>query len=247
MELGRDQLFWVGVSVSPCQMTCCSHPSKTSCHSQTELTKQSRAVPPTHCTDLPKGNIRGQKNSDVWGQGIYQKIVKRCAKNAFFPLWVQNKFICVTNTAFLFFYSAVIGGFFRKSFSAVHQELAWEQEFVPIPCNQCWLVMPAACERKSAFSGHGNSSDSMRAGGVWRKTGPTWQSSQELPPQRTPGGGLSMQSLCWVGGNKTLSPAPCESPAYTGGRTASGRIIGMNTTAVHCEAVGEHIRNLTWH
>lgn len=210
MELGRDQLFWVGVSVSPCQMTGCSHPSKTSCHSQTELTKQSRAVPPTYCTDLPKGNIRGQKNSDVWGQGIYQKIVKRCAKNAFFPLWVQNKFICVTNTAFFFFYSAVIGGFFRKSFSAVHQELAWEQEFVPIPCNQCWLVMPAACERKSAFSGHGNSSDSMRAGGG----GDSRHSAQSLSCQ------LKVSSSIWkitaenflqrAKNNNSLENHPCS-------------------------------------
>ena len=144
-------------------MTGWSHPTKTSCHSQTELTKQSRGVPPTLCRELLKGNIRGQKSSDVWGQGIYQNTVKRCAKNIFFPLGVQYKFICVTSTAF--FYSSVIRGLCGKSFSTVHQELACKQEFVPVPCNQCWLVVPAACERKSAFSGHGNSSDSMRAGG----------------------------------------------------------------------------------
>lgn len=210
MELGRDQLFWVGVSVSPCQMTCCSHPSKTSCHSQTELTKQSRAVPPTHCTDLPKGNIRGQKNSDVWGQGIYQKIVKRCAKNAFFPLWVQNKFICVTNTAFLFFYSAVIGGFFRKSFPAVHQELAWEQEFVPIPCNQCWLVMPAACERKSAFSGHGNSSDSMRAGGGGDSRHPAQSLSCQLKVSSSIWKIIAENFLQRAKNNNSLENHPCS-------------------------------------
>ena len=89
--------------------------------------------------------------------------------------------------------------------------------------------------------------------GVWRKTGPTRQSSQEPPALKTPGSthtythhglqrlgiapaalrqvksrGGSMQSLCW--GAKTPYPAPCETPAYTGGRTASGRIIGMNAT-----------------
>lgn len=90
--------------------------------------------------------------------------VKTWAKPVLFPLWVQYKFICVITTAF-FFYSSVIRGLCRQSFSAVRQELACEQEFVPVPCNHCWLVVPAACERKPAFSGNGNSSDSMEAGG----------------------------------------------------------------------------------
>jgi len=85
---------------------------------------------------------------------------------------LQNPFSllcgCGTNLfvllAQLLFYSSFMGGLCRKSFSAVRQEPACEQEFVPVPCNQFWLVMPAACEGKSAFSGHGNSSDSMRAG-----------------------------------------------------------------------------------
>lgn len=114
-------------------MTDCPHPSETSCHSQAELRKQSRAVPPTHRTDLPEGNLRGQNNSDVWGQGIYQKIVKRRAKIMLsFPCGCRTNLFVLLTQGFLgfvwfccfFFYSSVIRSFFRNSFPAVHQELA---------------------------------------------------------------------------------------------------------------------------
>lgn len=145
-------------------MTVRSHPTKTSCHSQTELTKQSRGVPPTRCRELLKGDIRGHKSSDVWGQA-FTNTLSRDVQNPFsFPCGCGTNLLVLLAQLF-FFYTSIIGSLCRKSFSAVHQELACEQEFVPVPCNECWLVTPAACERQSAFSGHGNSSDSRRAGG----------------------------------------------------------------------------------
>lgn len=138
-----------------------------------------------------------------------KKLSRDVQKMLSFPCGCRtNLFVLLTQL--FFFYSAVIGGFFRKSFSAVHQELAWEQEFVPIPCNQCWLVMPAACERKSAFSGHGNSSDSMRAGGG----GDSRHSAQSLSCQ------LKVSSSIWkiiaenflqrAKNNNSLENHPCS-------------------------------------
>lgn len=66
-------------------MTGCSHPSKTSCHSQAELTKQSRAAPPTHCTDLPKGNIRGQKDMMFGVKAFTRKLSRDVQKMLSFP------------------------------------------------------------------------------------------------------------------------------------------------------------------